>query len=175
MKIVLTIVFTVLLNQAFSQWKLDKKKSDETYKVYNCAISKIKLDKIVDGYNNEDISAVGGIIEMLNWKINRAASGDWLRINTKGVLEDLVKTRWKRCSVQIFFTDGSNIKDIRATHSCEVIDKNITNCVEYQLTTLDIKSIKSKIISKIIINNKTMTIPDGDTYKKVACVVWSKI
>ncbi|TRX21472.1 hypothetical protein FNW25_15840 [Flavobacterium franklandianum] len=177
------LILTLLLCNVYAnaQWKIDTKKSDDIDKVYTCKVGNVEISKRTSDMSpNTDLEANCGIIEMYNRNITRDASGNGLFINTKGILDDIVRNPGKKCTVSIVFTDGTAIKKNNAIHMVEKAEPKYgfpsSNLVSIEdLNKSEFILLRDKLIKEIIINNKHIPIVNSRDIKKAAGIVWFNV
>lgn len=174
------LILTLLLCNVYAnaQWKIDTKKSDDIDKVYTCKVGNVEISKRTSDMSpNTDLEAKGGIIEMYHRNIDRDASGKGLFINSKGILDDIVRNPVKKCTVSIVFTDGTTIKKNNAIHMVQKAepkyDLSSSNLVSIEnLNKSEFIYFRDKLIKEIIIDNKHISIVNSKDIKKAAGIVW---
>lgn len=112
MKKVFLIGRVLLFNGSVNaQWKFDPKKTKELElerNVYTCRVGSIKIEKMTsESSPNIDFESSGGLIEFFSRGLDRDAAGDGFFINTKDVLDDIIRNPENRYTVSILFTDGT--------------------------------------------------------------------
>ena len=173
------LLLTAVLCSAYvnAQWKLDSEKSDDIGKEYTYQVGSIEISKRTSEMSpNIDFNTKGGIIEFFNRNIDREGSGNGLFINTQGFLDGFVGNTSVRYTVKIIFTDGTFlIKDNRAHIVTKAEPKygiKASNFVDVDLSSSDLIILRNKLIRKVIVGNKQISINNSIDIKKVVNILW---
>ncbi|WP_353076763.1 hypothetical protein [Flavobacterium sp.] len=176
------LLLTVLLFSTYmnAQWKFDEKKTNEMdlgRNFYTCKIGSIEIEKITEESSSYiDFETTGGLIEMYRRNLDRGAGGDGFFINTKGILDEVIRNPEKKYTVSIIFTDGTIIKDNKAIHSVTEADPEngfpSSNYVEAIFNKSVFIFLRDKLIKEIIIDKQHIAVVNAKDIKKAAGIVW---
>jgi hypothetical protein len=160
-----------------SLMKKKTKEMDLCRNFYTCKIGSLEIEKITQESSSYiDFETTGGIIEMYRRNLDRDAGGDGFFINTKGILDEVIRNPEKKYIVSIIFTDGTMIKDNKAIHFVTEADPEngfpSSNYIEATFNKSVFIFLRDKLIKEIIIDKQHISIANSKDIKKAAGIVW---